>query len=66
MLSITVSMSALTGGSSLYGRFLYVQVIKVTVDYFEEQGIIEIASAVNNAFGLHDNDIQDLAVSLCS
>lgn len=57
-------MSALTGGSSLYGRFLYVQVIKVTVDYFEEQGIIEIASAVNNAFGLHDNDVQDLAVSL--
>ena len=35
-------------------------------NYFEEQGIIEIASAVNNAFGLHDNDIQDLAVSLCS
>ena len=59
-------MSALTGGSSLYGRFLYVQVIKVTVDYFEEQGVIEIASAVNNAFGLHDNDVQDLAVSLCS
>ena len=59
-------MSALTGGSSLYGRFLYVQVIKVTVDYFEEQGVIEIASAVNNAFGLHDDDVQDLAVSLCS
>ena len=59
-------MSALTGGSSLYGRFLYVQVIMVTVDYFEEQGVIEIASAVNNAFGLHDNDVQDLAVSLCS
>ena len=37
---------------------------KLTVDYSEDQKIGEIAlSATNNAFGVHSNHIQDIAMS---